>query len=495
MKLKVDFKSIKIKIWGYVMVFSIAILGLIWLLQIAFLSSFYRNMKQANITNGANAIAELYAKVQGDELWTQVKDIVNKSDFSVKVMDGQGNEIKSINPFGHDYNTPVWDAPPQFDHPPRDREQIYPFIATQILEQPGGELLKSFFAGGREMLLYGKVITSPKGEKAVLITSSNLQPVGDTTSILSQLLIYVSIATFIMAIVVSLIIALHVSRPITKITEKARVLATGDYDMTFERGTYSEVDQLADTLNYATKGLKQAEKMRNELIANVSHDLRTPLTMIRVYAELIRDISRNDPEACVQNASVIIDETDRLTSLVKDLLELSKLQTGMVPVNPSVFNLTHMVRTAISKFNVLMQKDGYTITFKQTDPFYVKADEQQIEQVLYNLLSNAMNYTGEDKKVSVAIADRGDKVRVLVSDTGEGIDEKDINLIWERYYRAEKEHKRAVVGTGLGLSIVKTILLGHNAAFGVDSIKGQGSTFWFELEQVMGDRPEKNHTK
>lgn len=340
------------------------------------------------------------------------------------------------------------------------------------------------------MLLYGRHITSPSGEKAVLIASSTLQPLGETVGILSQLFIYVSIVTFILAIAVSLAIALHVSRPIVKITEKARILATGDYNMTFERGQYSEVDQLADTMNYATSGLKQAEKMRNELIANVSHDLRTPLTMIRVYAEMIRDISRNDPEACEQNASVIIEESGRLNSMVQDLLVLSKLQSDTHPIHPSVFNLTHTIESAISKFNMLLKKDGYDISFNPAGPVFVNADEQQIEQVLYNLLSNAVNYTGEDKKVEVAAADRGDKVRVLISDTGPGIEEKDIERIWDRYYKVERGQGRAVVGTGLGLSIVKSILLNHGADFGVDSVVGSGSTFWFELDQVTEDDAE-----
>lgn len=467
------------------MLFSVAILFFLWLMQIVFLNGFYRITKQQNITRGAHEIAEVYSKVQGEELYNRVVSIANESDLSVNITDSNGDVLFGVNPLGRDYTAILRAMPPLDPNNGKPQSNRFFAIAQQILASSNGEIMLLYDdKRGRDMLLFGKILYSPDNAPALLIASSPLQPLDETIGILGRQYIFVTIIMFLLAFFFSLMIAQHVSRPIIRITGKAKRLAEGDFDMTFERGEYSEVDQLADTLNYATKGLKQAEAMRNELIANISHDLRTPLTMIRVYAEMIRDIYREDPESRDENVAVILEETDRLNALVQNILELSRLQAGADTLKPAPFDLTQTVRSILRKFEVMTQQEGYHLNFSQTEPFVVYADEAKVELVLYNLLGNAVHYTGEDKIIHVAIADRGDKVRVLVRDTGEGIAPENIEHIWERYYKEGKEHKRAITGTGLGLSIVKSILLMHGTEFGVDSVAGQGSTFWFELKKA-----------
>jgi signal transduction histidine kinase len=466
------------------MLFSAAILLFLWLLQIVFLNGFYRSMKQQNITRGAQEIAEAYSKIQGEELQSRILAIAEESDLSVNIADKNGNVVFAGNPAGRDYNALLRGIPP-FGNENKLPANRFFAIAQQIISSSHGEIMLLFDdKRGRDMLLFGKTLYGPDNTQALLIASSPLQPLDETISILGRQYIFVTIIMLLLSLAFSLIIAQHVSRPIIRITKEAKRLAEGDFDMTFKRGEYSEVDQLADTLNYATKGIKQAETMRNELVANISHDLRTPLTMIRVYAEMIRDIYRDDPASRDENVSIIIEETDRLNSLVRNILELSRLQAGADVLKPAPFDLTQTVRSILRKFEIMTHDEGYQLNFLQNEPFIVQADEGKIELVLYNLLSNAVHYTGDDKQIHVAIADKGEKVRVLIRDTGAGIAPENIAHIWERYYKEGKEHKRAITGTGLGLSIVKSILTMHGMDYGVDSVEGEGSTFWFELHKA-----------
>lgn len=486
------------------MLFSLAILVMLWLMQTVFINVFYQGMKTGSITKAASNIEAIYGKVQGQALQTQLDSIANDSDLFVNIMDTAGLTLYSMNPVGRDYRTPVENMPQPWDqgglngnlpggqgspngsngHSSLQPGSNFAAFASSVLAEPTGELMKSIpDAGGMRMMLYGKTIASPQGARAVLVVSSPLQPLTETVRILSRQLEYISLIIFAMALVISTLIALGVSRPLTRITGKARLLAEGRYDMTFDRGGYSEVSQLADTLNYATGQLQQVENTRRELIANVSHDLRTPLTMIKLYAEMIRDLNGENKKKREQNAAVIIEESDRLTSLVQNLLDVSRLQSGAMPFQPSEFDLNETVKRILPRYDALVQKDGYQFKLERKTGAPVKADEARIEQVLYNLINNAVNYAGADKEIILSIDDSGATVRISVSDHGEGIEPDKLPLIWDRYYKVDKEHRRAVAGSGLGLSIVKSILEQHGMKYGVESVQGEGATFWFELEK------------
>ena len=191
----------------------------------------------------------------------------------------------------------------------------------------------------------------------------------------------------------------------------------------------------------------------------------------------------NTPE----NVQVIIDETERLTDLVNDMLDLSKIQSGTQRPEMEIFSLTDTVRTVMQRYEKLIGQDGYRIEFFADNNVDVCADRGMILQVIYNLINNAIHYTGDDKLVYVRQTVNGDTVRISVTDSGEGISAELIPMIWERYYKVDKVHKRARVGTGLGLSIVKGVLELHHATYGVESALGKGSTFWFDLTTVTAE--------
>ena len=201
----------------------------------------------------------------------------------------------------------------------------------------------------------------------------------------------------------------------------------------------------------------------------------------------MRDLpGENTPE----NMQVIIDETKRLSTLVNAVLELSKARSSAAGGEPVRFDLTQTVRGIMTRYAKLTEQDGYHILFEPEGEAWVIADEVQAQQVLYNLINNALTYTGKDKRVTIAQRVADGKVRISVSDTGEGIAPEDLPYIWSRYYRGGKPHKRATVGSGLGLNIVKGILDRYGLSYGVESKLGEGSTFWFEMP-LAPDADEK----
>ena len=326
--------------------------------------------------------------------------------------------------------------------------------------------------------VYVSIRTNQDGDKYVMMFDSNLAPFNATVDTLERQFGWIMCLLIIGAVVLAGSLSRIICTPIVRMSKSARRLAKGDYDEKFEGEGYREVTELADALNFAASELKKNDNLQRELVANISHDLRTPLTMIKGYSEVMRDIpGENNPE----NVQVIIDETERLTELVNDVLDLSKIKAGTIKPEPEVFNLTETVRSVMLRYEKLTERDGYDISFESEIDVCVNADTTMVLQVIYNLINNALNYTGEDKRVRIVQTVDDEIVRISVTDTGEGISVDQLPFIWDRYYKVDKVHKRARVGTGLGLSIVKGILEEHRANYGVESKLGEGSTFWFEM--------------
>lgn len=330
-----------------------------------------------------------------------------------------------------------------------------------------------------QTLIYGKKLTN----NLIVFVTSSLEPIDSTTGILASQLIYVTIGVLLLSFLVAYFISKKISGPIVKINKGAKKIASNNYDVEFDTSSnITEIDELAKTLHEASTELSKTENLRRELLANVSHDLRTPLTMIKAYAEMARDLNKKDIKKRTDNLNIIIDETDRLNLLVNDILELSKVQANVDKLNIEQFNLIDLIQTILKRYDYLKTNENYQFIFEYETNNIVRADKRRIEQVIYNLVNNAINYTGNDKKVIIRVINRNDGVKVEISDTGNGIDEKDLNLIWDKYYKVDKSYKREVYGTGIGLSIVKNILINHGFKYGVDTIKGKGTTFWFIIK-------------
>lgn len=354
--------------------------------------------------------------------------------------------------------------------------------------------ITSFVSSGKTedtRLLYNKrfgnktIIKALKYNNEVYIfLNTSIQPLDSSIILLKSQYGYIALIIFGISLIISYVISSQISRPIVKISDSAKKLANGDFNVSFSTDSkVQEIKELSTTLDLAKNELSKTDELRRDLMANVGHDLRTPLTMIKAYAEMTRDLENQTPEKRAENMNIIIEETDRLNVLVSDILDLSKLQSSTYELKIEEFDLNELIRNIIKRFYILIDSDGYEFIYNNDKEIKVKADKKRIEQVIYNLLNNAVNYTGEDKKIYINVTDEKKKVLVEIRDTGKGIDKEEIKYIWNKYYHNEKKHKRNAFGTGLGLSIVKTILESHNYKYGVKSVKNKGTTFYFEIDK------------
>lgn len=464
----IDPKGLQFKIWRYFVAFAAIIMVLLWLLQIVFLRTYYQSMKTLEVQKIGNDIAAAYGT-------SSFADTVFKYSFNnglmVQVLDESGQPQTDWQ-----QNGTVHMGPPD--------PLAFATLTYRLSQSTSGWVTyisddSSHHVGG-QTLTYGAVLKSGSGKRYLYI-NAQIAPVDSTSAVLQTQLIIITVLSLLLSLGISLLIASKLARPIVRMTQAAEKLAGGDFDVQFESGSYTEINRLAAAMNYMTGELSKTEQLRRDLIANISHDLRTPLTMVKMYAELIRDVSGGQTEKRTAHAQLIIDEADRLSLLIKDMLDLSKIQAGTESLKPVTFDLGEKARVILTRFAVLAERNGYRFSLDCAGDTAVTADERKIEQVIYNLVGNAVNYTGADKTVSLRVARQNDGVCFSVTDTGKGIPPEKCAHIWERYYMAKETTRHRVVGTGLGLSIVKAILAAHHARFGVESIVGKGSTFWFVL--------------
>ncbi|WP_438431921.1 two-component system histidine kinase PnpS [Gorillibacterium sp. sgz500922] len=234
--------------------------------------------------------------------------------------------------------------------------------------------------------------------------------------------------------------------------------------------------------------VRRLEKMRSEFVANVSHELKTPIAAVKGFAETLLNGAMADPDTATAFVKIIYDESDRLNRLIGDILELSKIESRRVPLTFSPIDLSDFLATSLRMVQTEADKKNIRLLFKPTAPLYLEADEDRLRQILLNLLSNGISYTPEGGEVQVRAEhvpgerdDQDDRVRIIVSDTGIGIPKKDVPRIFERFYRVDKARSRSSGGTGLGLSIVKHLVELHRGTIRVESTVGAGSSFIIEL--------------
>lgn len=238
-----------------------------------------------------------------------------------------------------------------------------------------------------------------------------------------------------------------------------------------------EPDGLVVVIQDVTKQQK-LDQMRKEFVANVSHELRTPLTTVKIYTETLIDGAIDDRENAMHFLSVMEKEADRMTALVQDLLELSRIDNKQIQLNFVLIELRDLVDEVLEAQHVHIINKGHTLKvhYDENTSYFIKGDVFRIRQILHNIISNAIKYTVEEGTITVDMTKENNKVRVAISDTGMGIPEEDINRIFERFYRVDKARSRKLGGTGLGLSIAKELMALHNGDITITSKVGVGTT-------------------
>lgn len=451
-------------IWFWFMEFVLVTFLLLWVCQVLFLQNFYDRMKTKDVMRLADKMITLYQEGNYENAFLE---LAIKNELCISVLDIRSREqyqqhVMGGSCFIHGYNNHARD------------------IVQELKQTENGIYFgkDSHPVTNVEIFIYARVIGSPALPEGYLLINTPLTPVTSTVNIIRRQLIIITVLLVLIAIIISSVVADRLAKPIMRVTKDAEQLAHGKYDIKFDGSGYDEAERLAETLTYASHEINRVDTMQRDLIANASHDLRTPLTMLKAYAEMIRDLSGDNPVKRNEHLQVIIEETDRLTALVNDILDLSRYENGKMALDRSEFDMEARLHEIVERYRGLSEVSGFRFELETDGEAQVCCDAGKIEQVICNLMNNAMNYTGESKEIFVTMQHTDEGIRISIRDTGKGMDQETLSRIFDKYYRSSN-YQRTVRGTGLGLSIVKAILRMHDYAFGVDSTVGVGSTFWF----------------
>jgi len=461
LKLKRKVSSINFKTLIYLIIFSVTILLILIISQNLFIKYSYEKYQEKKIKNIAKNIQNDYSI----DLFKELENIAYENSVCIEYYINNNTLLYNTLMVGCDLN--------------KNNTQI-------------GKLINEFMYSNKK-LEHVKLINKSSNTKAILsgikvqngyiFLYSPLEDLDGANIVFRSQLVYITIVVIILACLISYFLSNKITDPITKITKKAKELGEGNYNIKFDSSDVLEINELANTLNHVSHDLSKIDELRRDLMSNVSHDLKTPLTMIRAYAEMVRDITYKDKEKMDKDLNVIIAETERLNILVNDILDLSKLQADADKLDIQEFDLCEIINEVLVRYDILKTTEDYSFIVDLPNKAVVKADKKKITQVIYNLINNAINYTGKDKKVFVRLINNKKEYIVEIEDTGKGIKKEDIPYIWDRYYKNDKRHQRNVVSTGIGLSIVKEVLTKHKFDFGVKSISKKGSVFYFKIRK------------
>lgn len=301
---------------------------------------------------------------------------------------------------------------------------------------------------------------------------------------------YITLAIlFLLSLIILIFFTEIVYIPLRKITYATEQYANGNMHYEFQVESDDEIGYLAACLNYMASQIAGIEDDQKKFVANVSHDFRSPLTSIRGYLEAMLD-GTVPPELHEKYLNIVLNETERLTKLTNSLLSLNNLNTKGMLLDRTDFDINGIIRSTATSFEGTCRAKTIAIEMILTgDTMHVNADMDKVQQVLYNLLDNAIKFSHHDSVIKVETSVKKNKLFVSVKDTGIGIPKKDLKLIWDRFYKSDLSRGRDKKGTGLGLSIVKEIINCHGEHINVISTEGVGSEFIFSLR--MSDRDDE----
>ena len=356
-------------------------------------------------------------------------------------------------------------------------------IAAEVYENDGSKLFDNYrfemYPGDlQDIYIYG-LLSEADDEDILILVASRIVPLDVTVRTISDQYRLIAFIVVAATLILSLVISRYIIRPLKEIENEARQLPKGEYDDRKVRTANLETESLNATLASANQEIRKADTAKKELIGNVSHDLRTPLTMIVGYGEMIRDLPEENNE---ENINVIIDEARRLSTLVDDLLDVSKAESGRISIQKKETSLNGLLQSVYKQYENYCKTQGVDLRLETGEDRMINVDEDRIRQVLYNFINNALNYNDkQDRQIVLGTEKHGNKDRIYVYDNGMGIAEKDLSNVWDRYYKVDKEHRRAHLGSGIGLSLSRELLKAHGLEYGVESKEGEYSRFYFDI--------------
>ena len=494
-------KSIRFKLFIGITCFVLVIVGLSWILNTKYLEKYYIEKKKDSLMEYGKQIQLTYddniekiedelAKIQdviaGDiTILTDKGEVIYSSLFMEmqgKWGKGRGNLLLTMDDI---HRVAKGDVILE--------QYVYHRLKTKIL-----------------------VLSVPLESNQILILQTPVEAIKDSVEIVQNFYIYVGVISLIIGIIVAFLFSRKFTKPIVELNEIANNMARLDFSKKCLNVSEDEIGQLGNTINYLSDKLditiselnsaneklkrdiekeRQLELLRKEFVSSVSHELKTPIALIQGYAEGLRDNVIVDEENKEFYCEVIIDESDKMGKLVKDLLELSQIESGHYELNKEKIEICGLVEDVVNKYKLIFEDKKINLIMNiENNIGEVRGDISKIEQVLINFINNAINHVDNEKVIKVNVLDKNNKIKIEIINTGRNIPKDELSKIWESFYRIDKARTRKYGGTGLGLSIVRRILELHKSLYGVLNLD-DGVKFWFELDKNNDKYTNKHKSK
>jgi len=489
-------KSIGVKLFLATTLFAVIIIGVLWVLNTKFLGGYYLERKKENFTKQSEYIKEIY---EGDpqDIDGELEKIENNIGGYIIIITREGALVYSSS--YREQNLAMGKGMM------RGNNSNFPVIPGEDIRKIlDGQTILNIYEHQR-LNTNALVLGTSLKNGDILLLQSSVQAIEEGVEITKDFYLYIGIISLIIGAIIALVFSKIITRPIIKLNDVAYKMAALDFSHKYEVSSNDEIGELGKTINYLSDKLdttitelntvneklkkdiekeRSLEKMRKEFVSNVSHELKTPISLVYGYAEGLKDNVVKDEETKKFYCDVIIDEADKMGKLVKDLLDLSQLESGQFSLDSGRVDINGLVKKAIEKYSpILKGKNINIIVETMEEGLNIEGDMARIEQVIVNFINNGINHIDESRILKVSVREIEGKARVSVFNSGNAIPEEEMDKIWESFYKVDKARTRKYGGTGLGLSIVKRILELHKGSFGVSNLD-KGVEFWFELELV-----------
>lgn len=465
--------------WKVTVIFVLLILLAMQLISVAFLRSleqyYVANFTETVATQGNLLAANLARYMEKDGQTEEIDDLVKQ--FFVM----NGVEVQVLDPNGVILSA-TWGTANRVGQKNSQTE-----VNRALLGLPNDAIRIDVETGQRQLLMAIPIQREGRVLGAVFLEAS-LEEVYATIGKITKLFASGTAMALGLTAVLGILVTRTITRPVKEITRQARAMARGEFDRQVTVHSDDEIGQLAQAFNHLSRQLQEALAVNAEFVANVSHELRTPLTTLRSYLEALTDGSVEDEKTRQRFLNVARQETERMIRLVEDLLTLSRLDSSEAKVAFEPLDLARLIERTVERFQLAAREKGIQLETALERRPLVWGNADQLQQVLDNLLSNAMKHTPAGGQIRVRLTQRGDVAHVSVQDTGSGIPAEHLPRVFDRFYRVDKARSRQAGGSGLGLSIARKVVEAHGGNIGLTSQVGQGTRVWFTVPLAEKER-------